>query len=166
MVKNKTQRHISIIYCGASSINCANKAPYNYVPAARNGGRFCSPRYSFTSRSQNQQQARSARREIRGVDVAAHPGRCRLKYNTVAQWSEFSLFAVAGDRYQKIQRENRHVPPSCKVAVTGGFQRFCGNQRGGHFLPPGVKSGVSFSSALTVAAILAGPGGDMCKDLR
>ena len=82
------------------------------------------------------------------------------------RWSEFSLFAVAGGRYQKIQRENHSVSPFHKVAVTGGFQRFCRNQRGGHFSPPGVKSGVSFSSALTATAILAGLSGDMCKDLR
>ena len=82
------------------------------------------------------------------------------------RWSEFSLFAVAGGQYQEIQKENRSVSPFCKVTVTGGFQRFCRNLRGGHFLPPGVKSGVSFSSALTATAILAGPGGDMCKDLR
>ena len=28
------------------------------------------------------------------------------------------------------------------MAVTGGFQRFCGDQRGGHFSSPGVKLGV------------------------
>ena len=82
------------------------------------------------------------------------------------RWSEFSLFAVAGGRYQEIQRENRSVLPFHKVAVAGGFQRFCGNQCGDHFSPPGVKSGVNFSSALTAAVILAGQGGDKCKDLR
>ena len=79
------------------------------------------------------------------------------------RWSEFSLFAVAGGRYQKIQRENRHVPPFHKVAVTGGFQRFHGDRCGGHFSPPGVKSGVCFSSALTAAVFSAGPGGDILK---
>ena len=75
------------------------------------------------------------------------------------RWSEFSLFAVAGGRYKKIQREKRHVPPFHKVAVTGDFQRFHGSQRGGHFSPPGVKSGVSFSSALTDTAKSANQGG-------
>ena len=70
------------------------------------------------------------------------------------RWSEFSLFAVTGGRYQKIQRENRRVPPSHKVAVTGGFLAFHKNQRGGHFHPLGASRGVSFSSALTAAAIL------------
>ena len=32
------------------------------------------------SRSESWQQARSAQREIRGVGVAAHPGRCGVKY--------------------------------------------------------------------------------------
>ena len=41
------------------------------------------------------------------------------------------------------------------------FRDFSGDQRGGHFSPPGVKSGVSFSSVLTAAAILAGQGGDI-----
>ena len=82
------------------------------------------------------------------------------------RWSEFSLFAVAGGRYQEIQKENRSVSPFHKVAVTGGFLAFHRNQRGGQFSPPGVKPGVSFSSALTAAAILAGQGGDKCKDLR
>lgn len=77
------------------------------------------------------------------------------------RWSEFSLFAVAGGRYQKIQREKRSVSPFCKVTVIGGFLPFHKNQRGGHFSPPGGKSGVSFSSVLTVAAILTGPGGDI-----
>ena len=77
------------------------------------------------------------------------------------RWSEFSLFAVAGGRYQKIQREKRSVSPFCKVTVIGGFLPFHKNQRGGHFSPPGGKSGVSFSSALTAAAILAGQGGDI-----
>ena len=77
------------------------------------------------------------------------------------RWSEFQLFAVAGGQYQQIQRENRHVPPFHKVAVTGGFPEFHGSQCGGHFLPPGGKSGVSFSSVLTAAAILAGQGGDI-----
>ena len=75
------------------------------------------------------------------------------------RWSEFSLFAVAGGRYQKIQREKRSVSPFCKVTVIGGFLPFHKNQRGGHFSPPGGKSGVSFSSALTAATMLAGPGG-------
>ena len=79
------------------------------------------------------------------------------------RWSEFSLFAVAGGRYQKIQRKSRHVPPFHKVAVTGGFQRFCGDQRGGHFSPSGVKSGVCFSTAHTAAVFSAGPGGDILK---
>ena len=82
------------------------------------------------------------------------------------RWSEFSLFAVAGGRYQKIQREKRSVSPFCKVTVIGGFLPFHKNQRGGHFSPPGGKSGVSFSSALTATAILAGLSGDMCKDLH
>ena len=77
------------------------------------------------------------------------------------RWSEFSLFAVAGGRYQQIQRENLSVSPFYKVTVIGGFQRFYGSRCGGHFLPPGVKPGVSFSSALTAAAILAGQGGDI-----
>lgn len=77
------------------------------------------------------------------------------------RWSEFSLFAVAGGRYQKIQRENLSVSPFRKVAVTGGFQRLCRNQCGGHFSLSGVKSGVSFPSVLTAAAILAGQGGDI-----
>ena len=75
------------------------------------------------------------------------------------RWSEFSLFAGAGGRYQKIQRENHSVSPFRKVAVTGGFQKFCGNRCGGHFSPPGGKSGVSFSSALTAATMLADSGG-------
>ena len=79
------------------------------------------------------------------------------------RWSEFSLFAVAGGRYQQIQRENRHVSPFHKVAVTGGFQRFCGNQCRGHFLSPGGKSGVCFSSAPTAAVFSAGSGGDILK---
>ena len=61
----------------------------------------------------------------------------------------------------KNQGENRLISAFRKVAVTGGFQRFCGNRCGGHFSPPGGKSGVSFSSALTAAAILAGQGGDI-----
>lgn len=52
----------------------------NYIPAARNGGRFRSPRYSFTPCSQNQQHTRSTQRELRGVGVAAHSGRCGVKY--------------------------------------------------------------------------------------
>ena len=79
------------------------------------------------------------------------------------RWSEFSLFAVAGGRYQKIQRENHSVSPFRKVAVVGGFQRLCRNQCGGHFSPPGVKSGVSFSSALTAAVFSTGPSGDICE---
>ena len=75
------------------------------------------------------------------------------------RWSEFQLFAVAGGQYQQIQRENRHVPPFHKVAVTGGFPEFHGSQCGGHFLPPGGKSGVSFSSVLTAAAKSANQGG-------
>ena len=55
----------------------------NYIPAPRNSGRFRALCYSFTSGSQNRQQARGAQREIRGVGVAAHSGRRRLKY---AQW--------------------------------------------------------------------------------
>ena len=77
------------------------------------------------------------------------------------RWSEFQLFAVVGGRYQEIQKENLSVLPFHKVAVAGGFQRFCGDQHGGHFSPSGIKSGVSFSSALTAAAILAGQGGDI-----
>ena len=77
------------------------------------------------------------------------------------RWSEFSLFAGAGGRYQKIQRETHSVSPFYKVAVVGGFPKFHGSQRRGHFSPPGVKSGISFSSALTAAAILAGQGGDI-----
>ena len=57
------------------------------------------------------------------------------------RWSEFSLFAVTGGRYQKIQRGNRSVPPSHKVAVMGGFLAFHRNQCGGHFSLPGVKPG-------------------------
>ena len=82
------------------------------------------------------------------------------------RWSEFQLFAVAGGRYQQIQRENLSVSPFCKVAVVDGFPEFHGSRCGGHFLPPGGKSGVSFSSALTATAKLAGPGGDICKNLR
>ena len=77
------------------------------------------------------------------------------------RWSEFQLFAVAGGRYQQIQRENRSVPPSHKVAVTGGFPEFHGSRCGGHFSPPGGKSGVSFSSALTATAKSVGQGGDI-----
>ena len=77
------------------------------------------------------------------------------------RWSEFSLFAVTGGQKLKNQGENRLISAFRKVAVTGGFQRFCGNLCGGHFSPPGGKSGVSFSSALTAAAILAVSGGDM-----
>ena len=79
------------------------------------------------------------------------------------RWSEFQLFAVADGRCQKIQRGNRLVSASHKMAVTGGFQKFCGSQRGGHFSPPGVKSGVSFSSALTAAVFSTGPSGDICE---
>ena len=82
------------------------------------------------------------------------------------RWSEFQLFAVAGGRYQEIQRENLSVSPFCKVAVVDGFPEFHGSRCGGHFLPPGGKSGVTFSSALTATAKLAGPGGDICKNLR
>ena len=59
----------------------------------------------------------------------------------------------------KEQRENRLIPAAREVAVTGGFQKFCGNRCGGHFSPPGGKSGVSFSSALTAATMLADSGG-------
>ena len=79
------------------------------------------------------------------------------------RWSEFSLFAVAGGRYRKIQRENLSVSPFRKVAVVGGFSEFRRSRCGGHFSPPGGKSGVSFFSVLTAAAILAGQGGDICE---
>ena len=79
------------------------------------------------------------------------------------RWSEFSLFAVTDGRCQKIQRGNRLVSASHKMAVTGGFPEFHGSQCGGHFLPPGGKSGVSFSSVLTAAAKSAGQGGDICE---
>ncbi len=82
------------------------------------------------------------------------------------RWSEFQLFAVAGDRYQQIQRENLNVSPFRKVAVVGGFPEFHGSRCGGHFSPSGVKSGGCFSSTLTAAVFSAGPGGDKCKDLR
>ena len=82
------------------------------------------------------------------------------------RWSEFQLFAGTGGRKSKSQERSSPVSTFRKVAVTGGFQRFCRNQRGGHFSPPGVKSGVYFSSHLTTIAILTGPGGDKCKDLR
>ena len=82
------------------------------------------------------------------------------------RWSEFQLFAVADGRCQKIQRGNRLVSASHKMAVTGGFQKFCGSQRGGHFSPSGVNLGVWFSSVLTAAAKQADFGGDMCKNLR
>ena len=82
------------------------------------------------------------------------------------RWSEFQLFAGTGGRKSKSQRKNRLVSAFRKVAVTGGFRGFCKDQRGGHFSPPGVKSGVYFSSHLTTIAILTGPGGDKCKDLR
>ena len=49
------------------------------------------------------------------------------------RWSEFSLFAVAGDRYQEIQKENRSVSPFYKVTVMGSFLAFHRNQRGGLF---------------------------------
>ena len=49
------------------------------------------------------------------------------------RWSEFSLFAVAGDRYQEIQRENRSVLPFHKVAAAGGFPEFHGSRYGGQF---------------------------------
>ena len=39
------------------------------------------------------------------------------------------------------------------------FRDFSGDQRGGHFSLPGVKSGVSFSSVLTAATMLADSGG-------
>ena len=81
------------------------------------------------------------------------------------RWSKFQLFAVAGGRYQEIQKENRSVSPFCKVTVMGGFLVFHRNQRRGHFSPPGVKSGVNFFSALTATAKLAGQGGDMRKNL-
>lgn len=79
------------------------------------------------------------------------------------RWSEFSLFAGTGGRKSKSQRGNCLVSAFRKVAVTGGFQRFCGDQRGGHFSSPGVKPGVCFSSALTAAVFSAGPGGDILK---
>ena len=92
---------------------------------------------------------------------AATPGHTGPQSGSVLfhRWSEFSLFAVAGGRYQEIQKENRSVSPFHKVAVTGGFLEFHRNQRGGQFSPPGVKPGVSFSSALTAVTMLAGPGG-------
>ena len=68
----------------------------------------------------------------------------------------YPLLAVPGGRNEEKQRKNRPVSTFSKVAVTGGFQRFSRNQRGGHFSPPGVNSGVSFSSALTATAKLAG----------
>lgn len=82
------------------------------------------------------------------------------------RWSEFQLFAGTGGRKSKSQGRNSPVSTFRKVAVTGGFQRFCGDQRGGHFSPPGVKSGVCFSPAHTAAVFSADPGGDKCKDLR
>ena len=79
------------------------------------------------------------------------------------RWSEFQLFAVAGGWKLKNQGENRLISAFRKVAVTGGFRDFSGDQRGGHFSPPGVKSGVCFSSAPTAAVFSAGPGGDILK---
>ena len=79
------------------------------------------------------------------------------------RWSEFQLFAGTGGRKPKRQGRNSPVSTFRKVAVTGGFQRFCGDQRGGHFSPPGVKSGVCFSPAHTAAVFSAGPGGDILK---
>ena len=43
------------------------------------------------------------------------------------------------------------------------FRDFSGDQCGGHFSLPGVKSGVSFSSALTAAVFSTGPSGDICE---
>ena len=77
------------------------------------------------------------------------------------RWSKFSLFAGTGGRKSESQEENRRVSAFRKVAVTGGFQRFCGDQRGGHFSPPGIKSGGCFSSAPTAAVFSAGPGGNI-----
>ena len=77
------------------------------------------------------------------------------------RWSEFQLFAVAGGRYQQIQRENLRVSPFRKVAVVGDFPEFYGSRCEGQFSPPGVKSGVSFSSALTATAKSADQGGDI-----
>ena len=99
--------------------------------------------------------------KARGSQAPLHAGNTAPQSGSglFHRWSEFSLFAVAGGRYQQIQRENLSVSPFRKVAVTGGFQKFCGNRCGGHFSPPGVMSGVSFSSVLTAATMLAGPGG-------
>ena len=66
------------------------------------------------------------------------------------RWSEFLLFAVAGGRYQEIQRENRSVLPFRKVAVQVVFIDFAR-----------ISAGVSFSAALTTTTILPVPGGDM-----
>ncbi len=108
-----------------------------------------------------QDKARGSQATLRAGNTALQSGS-----GIFHRWSEFSLFAVTGGQKLKNQGENRLISASHKMAVTGGFQKFCGSQRGGHFSPPGGKSGVSFSSVLTATAILAGLSGDMCKDLH
>ena len=108
-----------------------------------------------------QDKARGSQATLRVGNTAPQSGSVLFH-----RWSEFQLFAVIGGRYQQIQRESLSVSPFYKVTVIGDFQRFYGSRCGSHFSPPGVKSGGSFSSALTAAAILAGLSGDMCKDLH
>ena len=109
--------------------------------------------------------AKKVQDKARGSQAPLHAGNTAPQSGSVLfhRWSEFLLFVVASGRYQEIQRENRSVLPFHKMVVAGGFQRFYGDQCGGHFLPPGVKSGVCFSSAPTAAVFLAGPGGDIYK---
>ena len=82
---------------------------------------------------------------------ATPPRRAGRGFSIGGRNFHFLLWQVA------VNEENRGKT----VSFTGGFQRFCGDQRGGHFSPPGVKPGVSFSSALTTTTILPVPGGDM-----
>ncbi|USF27089.1 hypothetical protein N510_002023 [Firmicutes bacterium ASF500] len=86
---------------------------------------------------------------------ATPPRRAGRRFSIGGRNFNFLLWQVVGIS------ENLIVSPFYKVTVIGGFQRFYGSRCGGHFLPPGVKPGVSFSSALTAAAILAGQGGDI-----
>ena len=91
---------------------------------------------------------------------ATPPRRAGRRFSIGGRNFNFLLWQVVGIS------ENLIVSPFYKVTVIGGFQRLYGSRCGGHFLPPGVKPGVSFSSVLTAAAKQADFGGDMCKNLR
>ncbi len=92
---------------------------------------------------------------LRAPRPATPPRRAGRGFSIGGRNFNFLLWQVVGIS------ENLSVSPFYKVTVIGGFQRFYGSRCGGHFSPPGGKSGVSFSSVLTAAAILTGPGGDI-----